>query len=90
MSCKCPPPVPFANINKDNYSFYNSGRWRKISKGYRLKHPMCQHCLDEGVSTPANMVDHITAIDKGGDKFNSFNLMSLCTHHHAVKTGRSK
>jgi len=88
--CERCKPKAFEGIKKDNYSFYNSTRWRKISKGYRKKYPLCKHCLDKGITTPSAVVDHIQPIDKGGDKFNSFNLQALCHKCHNRKTGASK
>ncbi len=81
---------PFEGINTANQSFYNSTRWRKIAKGHKTKHPLCEECLDKGIVTAVQITDHIIPIDKGGNKFSSDNLRSLCHKCHNKKSGRSK
>ena len=90
ISCICPEKKPFENISKDNYPFYNSTQWRKVSKGYRKRHPLCKHCEEAGRVTPSAVVDHIKPIDKGGDKWNSSNLQALCHKCHNKKSAKSK
>ena len=85
----CKKPA-FENINKDNYSFYNSSQWRRVSKGYRTKHPLCVDCLSRGRTTACQVTDHIIPVDKGGDKWNSSNLQALCHKCHNRKTAKSK
>lgn len=80
--------VFFKGVTPD--PFYQSYKWRKKSKDYRLKHPLCVHCLKEGRTTISQMVDHIIPISKGGDKFNDNNLQALCNKHHAKKTGGNR
>jgi 5-methylcytosine-specific restriction protein A len=88
--CEQCKPKAFSGINKDNYSFYNSTQWRKVSKGYRKRHPLCKHCEEIGRVTPSAVVDHIKPIDKGGDKWNSSNLQALCHKCHNKKSAKSK
>jgi len=88
--CKQCAPKPFANISRQNQHFYNSTRWRKISKGYKEKHPLCVECLKKGITKQSEVTDHIIPIDKGGDKFNSDNLQALCHRCHNSKTGKSR
>lgn len=90
LSCICVKPKAFENINKENYSFYNSTAWRKLSINYRRKHPLCVHCLEKGITKVCNVVDHITPIDKGGDKWNTNNLQPLCHRCHNKKSAASK
>lgn len=81
---------PYENIDQSNYSFYNSYRWRKKSKSFRLLHPLCEDCLSKGITKSSQMVDHIIPISKGGDKMDDSNLRALCNSCHAIKTGKSK
>lgn len=85
----CKKPA-FKDINKSNYSFYNSRAWRKAAKLHKAKNPLCIECKKEDIITPVQITDHITPVDKGGDKWNENNLQSLCHKHHNKKSGRSK
>ena len=88
--CQICKRTPFEGISKDNYSFYNSTRWRNYTKAYKKKHPLCIHCLDKGKTTQVDVLDHITPINKGGDKWNSSNLQSLCHRCHNSKSAKDK
>jgi len=90
LSCICPPKESHQGFKKNNYSLYNSRKWRKFSHQLRKDNPLCSMCLDEGKTTPSEMVDHIKAINDGGAVWDVSNLMCLCNSHHAKKTGRSK
>ena len=68
---------------------YN-GRWKKIRDRYIRAHPLCEECMRKGMLVPAQMVDHIVPINKGGAPLDLNNLQSLCNHCHAVKTARDK
>lgn len=73
---------------KSNYAFYNSTAWRKISKAYKDKYPLCVKCELENKITPSEYTDHIVRIEDGGDKFSEDNLQALCSFHHNQKSGR--
>lgn len=48
-------------------------------------HPLCVHCEGNGLTTVATEVDHIVALNQGGeDEWN--NLQGLCHECHAKKT----
>ena len=89
-NCKECKPVAFTGINKSNYDFYNSHAWRKKSKKIRKRDPLCVICLENGRTTPSEMVDHTIPIDKGGELMDEANLRGLCHKCHNKKTGRSK
>lgn len=72
----------------DNSEFYNSIAWRKFSRFYKDKHPLCVACEKEGIVGPAEVADHIQRIEDGGEKFDENNIQSLCNSHHAKKSGR--
>lgn len=90
LNCDCPEKKPFEGINRSNQSFYNSTKWRKLSKAFKVLNPLCVECLQEGKTTPVDITDHIEPIDKGGAKLDVANLQSLCHSHHNKKSGRSK
>lgn len=89
LSCKCPKPKPFEGMQQ-NYSFYNSKKWRKYAHSIRAEEPLCIICLQEGRTTPSQMVDHIHPISKGGSKWERSNLQALCHKCHNKKTAKSK
>ncbi|USD32048.1 MULTISPECIES: HNH endonuclease [Vibrio] len=84
--------------NKDNYqrlrsyrnkSFYDSQEWRKLSKLKRTITPLCEVCLYENITTPAEVADHIREIEDRPDlKYCINNLMSLCRTCHNIKTNQ--
>lgn len=60
--------------------------WMKIrARILRRDKGLCQECLRNGRPTEATKVDHITALQIGGDD-NDENLQSLCKDCHDVKT----
>ena len=65
---------------------YN-GRWRKIRANHLADHPLCEVCLREGLTIPAEEVHHILPLRKGGTHDPS-NLMSLCISCHSRITAR--
>lgn len=52
--------------------------------------PMCEECERRGRLTPAQMVDHIVPINKGGAPLDMENLQSLCNACHARKSAQDK
>ena len=71
-----------------NYTFYNSQLWRNFRKHFIQNNPLCIECEKIGVIKAANVVDHITPINEGGNKLDVTNLQSLCHSHHNKKSGR--
>jgi|SRR5215468_6480678 len=57
--------------------FYKTARWKRLRKLQLMQHPLCKFCLERGIVTAANVVDHV-APHKGitGD------LQSLCEPCH--------
>ncbi len=57
--------------------------WQRARRGYLLSHPLCVMCLDEGRTTAADVVDHITP-HKGDQSvfWDKNNWQSLCKQHH--------
>lgn len=88
---KLPQPWKPKRIRKqkvDNSKFYQSKQWRKVRKLYVQQNPLCVHCLDRGLTTAVQEVDHIKPLRLGGAKFDFENLQSLCKSCHARKSGK--
>ena len=69
---------------------YRSRRWRRLRDMFIRSHPLCEHCKAKGITTRAQHVDHIRAIQDGGDPYAWDNLQSLCISCHTGKTNREK
>tara|TARA_R110000772_G_scaffold153261_1_gene264271 strand:+ start:29520 stop:29819 length:300 start_codon:yes stop_codon:yes gene_type:complete len=82
------PERPQQSRETDNSKFYNSAAWRRLSRNYKDKHPLCSECNRLGKVGPADVADHIVPIISGGAELDSKNLQSLCHHHHNQKSGR--
>lgn len=57
-------------------------RWRKIRTAYITTHPLCEDCLEQGRTTPAQEVHHVIPLEHGGSH-NPDNLRALCTPCHS-------
>ena len=73
-------------------NFYSSSAWIKV-RDLRLRiEPLCRECfkLDpiEATRPSKKVVDHIKPISEGGNPLDLENTQTLCTAHHAIKTGR--
>tara|TARA_R110002020_G_scaffold101665_2_gene239310 strand:+ start:275 stop:586 length:312 start_codon:yes stop_codon:yes gene_type:complete len=67
-------------------SEYRKRRWRKLRAFWIHQEPLCLHCLDEGRTTAADVVDHIVPVKQNGKMYDINNLQSLCHSHHNKKT----
>lgn len=64
--------------------------WATYSRTFRAQHPVCgeradgtfdavhSRCVQEGLSTPAQCVDHTIPLRDGGSKWDPVNHMSAC------------
>ena len=62
-------------------------RWRSARLLYLEDHPLCEHCLEQGITKGADVVDHI--IPHRGDTalfWDQTNWQSLCYSCHSIKT----
>jgi 5-methylcytosine-specific restriction enzyme A len=58
-----------------------------VRKAYLSKHPLCRHCEQRGIITPAHEIDHIVPLFKGGHDAWS-NYQALCVECHKIKTAQ--
>ena len=85
-----PERKPFSGYAHHNTDFYQSRKWRSLRSLKLEQNPLCEECERKGILTPAQMVDHIVPINKGGAPLDMSNLQSLCNKCHAAKTARDK
>ena len=81
-------------------TFYHSRTWRTVRAEHLRREPLCQDCQKKGITTLAQMVDHILPINrenafdakngKWGEPYDHANLQSLCFQCHAIKTNKDK
>ena len=64
-------------------------KWQKASRRFLEEHPLCVRCMERGVYTKAEVVDHI--VPHRGDMklfWDRSNWRALCHRHHSEKTAR--
>ena len=70
---------------------YNTWRWIKLSKAFRIEHPLCEECKRNGIIKPATCVDHIEPWPICASYFyDRSNLQSLCDECNHLKGQRDK
>jgi 5-methylcytosine-specific restriction protein A len=74
--------------------------WSQYSIQWRTRFPLCgmrgddrlhpehSQCVQQGRETPAQCVDHIVPMSKGGEKWNPTNHQSLCLACNSAKGNR--
>jgi 5-methylcytosine-specific restriction endonuclease McrA len=66
---------------------YNTRNWQRLRLAKLAVNPLCYACELRGRAVQAVAVDHVKAINAGGDPFPDFDgLMSLCERCHNEKT----
>lgn len=78
---------------KDMRWFYNSRKWRKFSKQFKVNNPYCIECERNGIVKPSRVTDHIKTFEELPEGFDLDNLKEehmqpLCKKHHDSKSGR--
>lgn len=66
--------------------FYSSPAWRRTSRLYRLKHPLCERCEQRGYIKKSELVHHISELREiwreNGNPLHWRNLQALCRDCH--------
>lgn len=75
--------------NKKWQKYYGDKRWKQLREWQIRTHPLCQDCLFEGRSVPAEEVHHIRAFGDGKTEEEKWsllldpsNVVSLCKKCH--------
>ena len=77
--------------NHEYQHLYRTYRWQKIRKAHITEHPLCEMCLQQGKTTLAKVVDHITPHRGNEVLFYSGPFQSLCyAHHNSTKQKMEK
>ena len=77
----------FVNRGNDN-PFYNKKEWKRLSKFYITKNPLCEVCQRFGKIVEARIVDHIKRVKTNPElALTISNLQSLCHRCHNIKSG---
>lgn len=83
---------------KERQSLYSLKQWRELSKWYRMVHPLCERCSENGQTTPSVHVHHIlspfdtniTQEEQMNRLLDVTNLMALCRECHNEIHGNVK
>jgi 5-methylcytosine-specific restriction endonuclease McrA len=62
--------------------FYKTARWQRLRKLQLARHPLCKFCLERGIVTAANVVDHVVPHKGDWAAFVTGELQSLCEPCH--------
>jgi 5-methylcytosine-specific restriction enzyme A len=78
--CETHAKIKDAGDKRRNRVYTND--WHKLSRAYRLEHPLCELCLAKGLLRPSGLVHHIVEIEQGGLVYADDNLQALCRPCH--------
>lgn len=67
-------------------AFYHTQRWRRLRDQHMREEPLCRSCRARGMTVAGQVVDHITPVKQGGDRWDPANLQTLCNPCHEVKS----
>jgi 5-methylcytosine-specific restriction endonuclease McrA len=62
--------------------FYKTGLWQRLRELQLQRHRLCKFCLERGIVTAANVVDHVTPHRGNWNAFVTGELQSLCEPCH--------
>jgi len=74
-------PIPW-NANPEHREIYWSTEWRRLREDILTENPFCK------CGKPAEVVDHILPVRKGGDIWDEKNLQAMCKRCHNSKTAK--
>ena len=69
--------------------FYNTRRWKALSKAFKIDHPLCEECKRNGMIKPSQITDHIIPYPIK-DFWNRDNWQALCKSCNNAKGERDK
>lgn len=89
-----PERKPFER-STDNSWFYNDYRWRKFTKAFKRRNPLCLDCEREGVTTATTVCDHKHQYSETAKGWDLNNLKDedynpKCDFHHNKRSGKQR
>lgn len=69
---------------------YHTPRWTRLSRRWRLAHPLCERCRQAGKIVAAQCVDHVVPAPICEDFYDEKNLQSLCYECNRLKGNEDK
>ena len=80
------PIIDWKNY-KERHRFYNCKEWHNLRTYILQNEPLCRHCKENDIITPATECDHIIDIDEAPHLRLKFdNIQPLCKECHSKKT----
>lgn len=66
-------------------------KWNKFRESILNERPLCQDCLEAGLTSPANEVHHIKKLREAPElRLEPSNVMCLCKACHSRRTARGE
>lgn len=90
-----PETKPFER-SVNNSWFYNSYKWRKFTKSFKIRNPLCVlDCKDLGIETASTVVDHKEQFKPGAlgwdlNNLKDENYNAACDNCHNKKSGKQR
>lgn len=82
------PPRNRQSISRRRFAhLYDSARWRKCSRDFRKRFPICQKCEAAGIIKPSQLTDHVRP-HRGNEElfWDESNWAALCNQCHNKKS----
>lgn len=69
---------------------YHTSRWTRLSRAWRMMHPLCEECKRHGIIKAGEVTDHIIPWPVCQDFYDENNLQTLCKDCNHAKGQRDK
>ena len=69
---------------------YHTSRWTRLSRAWRMMHPLCEECKRNGIIKAGEVTDHIIPWPVCQDFYDESNLQTLCEDCNHAKGQKDK
>ena len=69
---------------------YHTNRWTRLSRAWRMMHPLCEECKRRGIIRAGEVTDHIIPWPVCQDFYDENNLQTLCKDCNHAKGQKDK
>ena len=69
---------------------YHTSRWTRLSRAWRMMHPLCEECKRNGIIKAGEVTDHIIPWPVCQDFYDENNLQTLCKDCNHAKGQKDK